>query len=234
MSEMTRFYNMTKPPKHRRLKLIKLSIDMWVRRMRERITYLYYMSLYKLKILKRYSYRTDGEDFLPLPHNYSLKRVKAGCVSASIAAKLSVVTLIDLDYLYKEKKDGSKKIVYYFKNVERKEYAMVCSIYEDTLALLIGDKEFIVKNGLPVFRHAVLPPQNYMRFNGSNHTKRVEYNTVEYDMRPVRALRYKHILSGVECVEDLTYPMQKYYYDFVCERFKEELSRMTLESLRIR
>lgn len=234
MSELQRFYTMTKPPKHRRLKLIKLRIDTWVRRMRERITYLYYMSLYKLKILKRFSYRTDDEDFIPLPHNYSLARVKAGCVSASIEAKLSVTVLIDLDYLYKENKDGSKKIVHYFKSVGIKQYAMVCNIYEDTLALLIDGREFIIKNGLPVFRHAVLPPLNCKVFDGSDYTKKVEYETVEYDIRPLRALRYKHILSGVECVEDLTYSMQRYYYDFVCERFKEELSRVTLESLRIR
>ena len=53
MSEKTRFYNMTKPVRFRRLKQAKMMIVLWCKALRERTIYLFNYLLYKLKILKR-------------------------------------------------------------------------------------------------------------------------------------------------------------------------------------
>ena len=50
MSEKTRFYNMTKPVRFRRLKQAKMMIVLWCKALRERIIYFFNYILYKLHI----------------------------------------------------------------------------------------------------------------------------------------------------------------------------------------
>ena len=101
MSEKTRFYNMTKPVRFRRLKQAKIMIVLWCKALRERIIYFFNYILYKLHILKRYSYRDNVVKVLPLP--YELKEKSVTCENFGGLIKMQLVSHnnIDLDYFSK-------------------------------------------------------------------------------------------------------------------------------------
>ena len=118
MSEKTRFYNMTKPVRFRRLKQAKMMIVLWCKALRERIIYFFNYILYKLNILKRYSYRDNVVQAIPLPYSINPKEVITDHFRGVVSMSLMQDKYIDLDYFYREKK-GDKKVTLYLKSEEK-------------------------------------------------------------------------------------------------------------------
>ena len=118
MSEKTRFYNMTKPVRFRRLKQAKMMIVLRCKALRERIIYFFNYILYKLHILKRYSYRDNVVQAIPLPYSITPKEVITDHFRGVVSMSLMQDKYIDLDYFYREKK-GDKKVTLYLKNEEK-------------------------------------------------------------------------------------------------------------------
>lgn len=226
MGEKVRFYNMTKPVKFRRIKIIKQMVVLWCGGVRERIIYFFNYILYKLNILKRYSYRDNVVKVLPLP--YELKEKSVTCENFGGLIKMQLVSHnnIDLDYFYFQKKDGSKKITLSLK--DKDEQRMFVESHLENIHIKVG-KWFSVDH-LPVFKVVYRDTNELTSYSGSENTKPVEVKTVEYDISKLKNLCYKSILGSLT-VDDISEEMLNYYYECSCREFKEYLNTLTLHDL---
>ena len=226
MSEKVRFYNMTKPVKFRKLKLIFKSLGLTYEVGKERTIYRFNYILYKLNILKRYSYRDNVEKVLPLP--YDLKEKSVTCENFGGLIKMQLVSHnnIDLDYFYFQKKDGSKKITLSLK--DKDEQRMFVESHLENIHIKVG-KWFNVDH-LPVFKMVYQDTNGLTPYSGSEITKPIEVKTVEYDISKLKNLCYKSILGSLT-VDDISEEMLNYYYECSCREFKEYLNTLTLHDL---
>ena len=226
MSEKVRFYNMTKPVKFRKLKLIFKSLGLTYEVGKERTIYRFNYILYKLNILKRYSYRDNVVKVLPLP--YELKEKSVTCENFGGLIKMQLVSHnnIDLDYFYFQKKDGSKKITLSLK--DRDEQRMFVESHLEDIHIKVG-KWFNVDH-LPVFKVVYRDTNELTSYSDSEITKPIEVKTVEYDISKLKNLCYKSILGSLT-VDDISEEMLNYYYECSCREFKEYLNTLTLHDL---
>lgn len=225
MSEKVRFYNMTKPVKFRRIKMIKQMIVLWCGGVRERIIYFFNYILYKLNILKRYSYRDNVEKVLPLP--YELKERSVICNSFGGLIKMQLVShnSIDLDYFYFQKKDGSRKITLSLR--DKNESRMFVESHLENIHIKAGT--WFSVDHLPVFK-MTYHTNEHIPYSGSENTKPVEVETVEFDINKLKNLCYKSVLGSLT-VDDISEEMLNYYYECSCREFKEYLNTLTLHDL---
>ena len=225
MSEKVRFYNMTKPVKFRKLKLIFKSLGLTYEVGKERTIYRFNYILYKLNILKRYSYRDNVEKVLPLP--YELKERSVVCNNFGGLIKMQLVShnSIDLDYFYFQKKDGSRKITLSLK--DKNESRMFVESHLENIHIKVGN--WFSVDHLPVFKayHNTTKPTSY---SGSEITNPVEVETVEYDISKLKSLCYRSVLGSLT-VDDISEEMLNYYYECSCREFEEYLNTLTLHDL---
>ena len=226
MSEKVRFYNMTKPVKFRKLKLIFKSLGLTYEVGKERTIYRFNYILYKLNILKRYSYRDNVVKVLPLP--YELKEKSVTCENFGGLIKMQLVSHnnIDLDYFYFQKKDGSKKITLSLK--DKDEQRMFVESHLENIHIKVG-KWFNVDH-LPVFKVVYQDTNGLTSYSGSEITKPVEVKMIEYNISKLKNLCYKSILGSLT-VDDISEEMLNYYYECSCREFKEYLNTLTLHDL---
>lgn len=230
MSEQTRFYNMTRPPKHRTFNMLKQFVTEKAKDVSSVIKYYWYYILYKLNVLMRYSYRTDGERFIDLPPEIQFKTVEFGCIKALVHAQISEVSHIDTDYFYKRRK-GVNTIYYVVKDECYKEYKMIGTL--KNIHLVVGDKCYGVDH-LPIFKVATLPPispVNLAALSEEELNKPVEYHTTEYDINKVKGLKVAMMLHA-ENEDELLVRELAYNYDFIIEKFKD-LKNFTLADLQL-
>lgn len=116
--DMKKFREMTKPMKFRTLKMIKQSIGLTYEVGKERIKYLINYLLYKLKYLKRNTYRDIVEEHQSLPHQYTPVVLTTDDFKATVLMTLRIEKSINQDYFYREDKDGNRKITYFLKKEE--------------------------------------------------------------------------------------------------------------------
>ena len=191
MSEKVRFFEMTKPTKFRRLKLIKNYIVLWWGGVRERIKYISYNILYKLHILKRYSYRTDWtEKFLPAP--VFNKHIRTKHYDVNLVSHIREVYMDDTEYFYKQMKDGSKKILYVVKDEEEHKFFLAGHL--ENISMSVDGKDFYYIDQLPIFRVAIFEP-DLKPYNEDWKPSEPTFRTVTYDTRKLKGLRHQLILS---------------------------------------
>ena len=226
MSEKARFYNMTKPIRFRRLRQVKMMIVLWCKAVRERIKYLFNYVLYKLNILQRYSYRDRTEQVFSLPYNIKMREVQSNTFKGVVVTKLIKETFYDIDYFYRQKKDGSKKVTLYLKNEE--ESRLFTESHLEEICLKVSSRWY-QPDHLPTLKVAVMDVKP-VAFDPSAPLKPVEYDTVEYDLLPLKTLRYKSLLGKIT-LQDISEPMLYYYYELAVSEFSKKLNSMTLHDL---
>ena len=226
MSEKAKFYNMTKPVRFRRLKQAKMITVLWCKAVRERIIYLFNHVLYKLNILKRYSYRDRTEQVFSLPFNIKMREVQSNTFKGVVVTKLIKETFYDIDYFYRQKKDGSKKITLTLKDEE--ESRLYTESHLEEICLKVSSRWYMPDH-LPTLKVAVMDVKP-VAFDPSASLKPVEYDTVEYDLLPLKTLRYKSLLGKIT-LNDISEPMLYYYYELAVSEFSKKLNSMTLHDL---
>lgn len=227
MSDKAKFHNMTKPVRFRRLKQAKMMIVLWCKAVRERIIYLFNYVLYKLNILKRYSYRDRTERVFSLPYGIKTQTVETNNFRGAVDMKLVMETFYDIDYFYRQKKDGSKKVTLYLKNEE--ESRLFVEAHLESVGLKIADKWY--EHNLPILKVAIMDRKPVVAtFDTSAPLKPVEYDTVSYDLLPLKTLRWKNLLGKIT-LSDVSEPMLYYYYERACSEFREKLSSMNIHDL---
>lgn len=224
MSEKTKFYKMTKPIKFRRLKLIFKSIGLTYEVGKERINYLFNYLLYKLNILNRYSYRTNTEKVFPVTE-LEFKRVQTDSFAGTVVMNLVLVSDIDIDYFYREKK-GSKVITYVMKDEEK--FSLFSSTTLEDIAIKLGGGFHLI-NQLPTIKMAILP--HSVSYEYTMVSKPVEYETVTYDTRLLRHICNKKLLGLDMKPEDVSEPMLRYYYEYSFSEIELYLRNLPLSSL---
>lgn len=231
MSDKTKFHNMTKPIKFRRIRLFAKSVGLTYEVGKERIKYFFNYVLYKLNILKKHSYRDNTEQVLPLPFNIPQKEIKSNCIGATVSMKLVLSTHVDEEYFYKENKDGSKKIVYVLRNYSKSYLTSVFHL--EDIHLKVADIWYDV-SCLPTFK--VMSPERLRPFDGDVNAplKRPEVHTVTYDLTPIKRLTTKDLIGVDIGIEDLSESMLKYYYDKAVSNFEEYLEDVKLSDLMIK
>lgn len=227
MSEKAKFHKMTKPMKFRRLKQFKMMIVLWCKAVRERIIYLFNYILYKLHILKRYSYRDSVERVFSIPPNFNLKmeEVETKLFRGTVIMKIVQETFYDIDYFYQHKKDGSKKVTLMLKNTE--ENRLYLDSHLEDICLRINNTWYNT-NSLPILKVAVLPPPT--AFVEEDFSKSVECESVTYDLTPLKHLKHSMLLGKI-LFSDITEPELRGNYYWACEEFTEKLKSMTLRDL---
>ena len=234
MNDKVRFHNMTKPIKFRRLKQMKMMTVLWCKALRERTIYLFNYLLYKLKILKRYSYRDKvakviSTSNIPLPE---LKEVISKYVKGIVMMRPVSETDIDIDYFYRERRDGSRKITLWVKN--EKATRIFVDSYLKNICLRVGDKWYDVDK-LPVFKATILSEDILPKhFNENESLRPVEVKTVSYDTAPLRKLRHRSLIQKCS-TDDFNIPFSEkvleYYYVQSYEAFVDALNKINLEDL---
>lgn len=229
MSEKQRFYNMTRPPRFRSLKVCKGLFLSWCKALRERIIYLFNYILYKLHILQRYSYRTNGEKVTPLPADFKFRSIETEYFRGVLFMKYITREEVDIDYFYRQNKDGSKKRTLTLKD-ECKSRLLFTSSNLIDVCIKVSDKWYQC-DSLPVFKIAVLDPE-VRPYDGSADTekKNVEYTTQTFKVQALRNLRHQNLV-GLTTPEEVSSPMLRYYYDFSCQEFLKSLGSLTLHDL---
>ena len=225
MSEKVRFYNMTKPVKFRRIKMIKQMIVLWYGGVRERIIYFFNYILYKLHILKRYSYRDNVVQAIPLPYSINPKEVITDHFRGVVSMSLMQDKYIDLDYFYREKK-GDKKVTLYLKNEEKTRLYLESHLND----IGIRVKNWYSVDSLPVFKVSVLDPE-VKPFTVEKTLEPMDYQTVTYNTGYLKNLTHKSIVGVDMNVEDVSEAMVKYYYDYAVDEFKKHLNSISLQDL---
>lgn len=234
MNDKVKFHNMTKPIKFRRLKQMKTMTVLWCKALRERTIYLFNYLLYKLKILKRYSYRDKvakviSTSNIPLPE---LKEVISKYVKGIVMMRPVSETDIDIDYFYRERRDGSRKITLWVKN--EKTSRIFVDSYLKNICLKVGDKWYDVDR-LPVFKATILEEDILPKhFNENEPLRPVEVKTVSYDTAPLKKLRHRSLIQM--CSTDdfnisFSEKVLEYYYVQSYEAFVDTLNKINLEDL---
>ena len=222
MSDKTRFYSMTKPIKFRRFKMIKNCLGEVISSV---IKYNYYIILYKLKIIKRYSYRDEGVRHIePAFKAINFKVISTKHFKGLLVANVEEEYHIDMDYFYKLNKEGKKVIKYVVKDVEEKKFMLTSHLR--SLHLRVEGSEWYDVHNLPKFKMVIL--------DGSSATSAKPLNrTVTYDLLKLKKLSYTSVLNinsaeGENVEEEIDYT-----YNSHVEKFKNILNGIQLSSLEV-
>lgn len=228
MNDKMKFYEMTKPMKFRRLKLAKKYVNHWCKALRELIQYSFNNILYHLKILKRYSYRDNMEMVIPAPHDLKMKSITSDYFGGNVIMQLISSKDIDVDYFYREKKDGSRKITLCLK--DHTEERLFVDSHLDNIHIKVGDQWYDVEH-LPVFKVAsIIKPEPVEFTNLEFIEKPTEPKVVEYDIMKLRTLRHR-LLLGTMSLSDISKAMYDYYYDCSCGEFEKHLNTLELADI---
>lgn len=224
MSELERFHNMTKPIKFRKLKMVKQFVSDWCKAQRERIKYLFNYLLYKLNILKRYSYRDIVERVVSSPNNLR-DRITTDFVNGVVRMKVISSLDINIDYFYYEKKDGSKKITLTLK--DHREETLFAVSYLDDISLKVHDQWYYVDN-LPTFKiHSLIKPKPIEFVDSSFIDKPIEPRVIEFDVFRLKTFHHK-LMIGKMSLSDVSEVMYNYYYECSRDGLQKELGKLTL------
>lgn len=232
MSEKAKFHNMTKPIRFRWLKLAKQIFADWCWSFRDVITYNFNYLLYKLNILKRYSYRDMVEQVISLDHKHpKLQVAKSDTFKGVVKMCLINETHYDIDYFYRQKKNGEKKITLTLKNEE--ENRVFFESHLEDVCLFINDRWYEPYN-LPTLKVATFQPPK-ASFCGREDVllNPVEYDTVTYDLLPIKTLKFQSFVGKMQ-LSDVSEPMIHYYYNIACEGFIKKLNSMNIHDLMIK
>lgn len=225
MNDRVKFYRMTKPIKFRKFKLFKSDIILWCKALRELTIYNINNLLYKLNILKKYSYRDNVEKVIS-EFNLYKKEAVSNFIKGTVVMKLVEQKSIDIEYFYKEKKDGSKKITLWVRNKE--EVKIFTDSYLNNIYLKV-DKRWYNINNQPTFK-VVMPKPVEPSFPMESTTKYTELTTVDFDLTCIKNMRLRNLIE----FETYNTPLEevlKFNYDYSVKRFEKTLNIIKLKDL---
>lgn len=227
MKDEKKFYEITKPIKFRSFKLLKQTVVLWWEGVRELIKYRVNYMLYKLKILKRYSYRDDVVGNLSLPPKFYLepKIIETEYFSAVARMRYEKERHLDRDYFYMPLKEGGRKITYIVKDEETSNVFMV--VHLEDLHIKVGDKWFCADK-LPIFKTATLKSVG----KGDSDSP-IEYETISYDASILKKLFVKELLIENGEINYVHGTILNFIYNNCVEELKAHLEKITLKDLMI-
>ena len=229
MSVKVRFYKMTRPPKFRRFRMIIQYLKDWWQGVSSVIYNRSLFILYKYKLfnIKRYSYRDNGEEVFPAPL-YFRRGIQTTNFKAIIEMNLVERWNIDLEYYYREQKDGSKKILLVLSDFEEKKLLTDSRLKE--ICISIDGKEYYqLRDRQPVFEYrSIIPP-----LRPFNDTEVIKTSKDVYDMNILYNARQVNLVSTEKKHDEVAPEELVSCYDFAVSEFKYWLSKLSLEDLRV-
>lgn len=227
MIDEKKFYEITKPIKFRSFKLLKQSAVLWCEGVRELIKYRINYILYKLKILKRYSYRDDVAGTLTLPPKFYLEPelIETEYFSAVARMRYEKERHIDRDYFYMPLSEGGRKITYIVKDEETSNVFMTTHL--EDIHIKVGDKWFCADN-LPVFKTATLKSVG----EGDSDSP-IEYETVTYDVSILKKLFIKELLIENGELNYVHGTILNFVFENCVNELRSHLEKITLKDLMI-
>ena len=231
MSEKERFHKMTKPIKFRKLRVIFKSLDSIYRVYRHKLKYLINYILYKIKILKRYSYRDMAERVVSLPHNLEPQVIETDDYKALVNMQVIIRRYWDMDYFYRKTRKGTEVITMWVSEIDETKIHLRSHLEDIQIYVEENDSWYDVSE-LPRIKivHTHLEPIVKL-WEKEHNTKPQEVKTVEYDIRPLRKLIHD-IDTNCSNILELTKPRLEGYYEFVCSEFVNELVSMPIDTIR--
>ena len=227
MTDKEKFYDMTKPMKFRFFKMCKQTIVLWFEGIRELTIHNFNYLLYKLNILKRYSYRDNVVKEYPM-FFLGYRTVQSDYFSGVVKTRLISHKNIDMDYFYYKKKDGSIKITLTLKNHEEEE--LFADSRLENIKIKVGDTWYNVDN-LPVFKVASIVEQKPVEYIDKSLERPIEPRVIEYDISKLKGLTHRTFIGRDMSPSDISEGMYKFYYNHSCDEFKDTLSRLTLSDI---
>ena len=227
--DMKKFREMTKPVKFRMAKMALRTLkdinSVIVNNIIYNIKYKIYNILFKYNLfnIKRYNINTKDE---VLRRGLDFKRgIQTPCLKVLVSMVLKEETLIDLDYFYRQKKDGSKKIILVMKNKEEKK------VYSETfltdIAFSVDTKHYHNADNLSSFKVfsskstiSTLPLGSALKNENRAETK-------EYDLTSLKKLRHKSLIHTDFELKDIPLEELVFSYNYSVEIFKKHLRTLT-------
>ena len=230
MNDKVKFYEMTKPPKFRKIRLFAKSLGRTYEVGTERIKYLTNYFLYKLNILERYTYKDSVHNTERPLHAFPEREVQGDYIGAILDMHLVTVTEVDADYFFRVCKDGSHKITYVVKE-HNKEYKYL-EFNLKNIHFKVGENWYCVDH-LPTFRcvHPNELKPTVFSDNADEVIGKETYTTVNYNIGKIRRLTHEYYL-GTDLKDNyITEEMLQYYYYKACDEFEHILSNIKLSDL---
>ena len=233
MSDRLKFHRQTRPIRFRRLKLFFQSVGRTYEVGTDKCKYLFNYVLYKLNILKRYTYTDDNTVWrptingLPICETYT-EDFKTKHFVGSIKSEFVDHVSIRQDYFYRECR-GKKKRTYTVVDKERHEYMLVSSVVNPGLVIDGVDYQY---NGALKVVQMYRPPVVNPFDKDLKSVKRLEPETVEYDLTKLYNIKYSIIL-GTSLKLDVSYATVQYALAETRENIIKYLNTLTLHDLEV-
>lgn len=226
MSDKAKFYNMTKPIKFRKFRLFLKSVGHTYEVGIFNIKYHYYNLLHKLDLIKRYSYRDMVMNHLSLPYPIEPQVIDTKNFKGKVVMQLVQKSNYNIDYFYKFRKDGTRKITLQLKDVQ--EHRIFVEAHLEEIGLKIDNRVYNVEH-LPTFKCVTMEePISFRNYNSP--VEEPKYETITYDLRPIRNLMYSQFLTS-ESVEKIEATELMDTYSRICIGFKDRLKTITLQDI---
>lgn len=210
------FLDMTKKVKFRFFKKIIRMFSENGKAMRELIKYYFNYILYKIHILKKYDYRTNGEVFKGEIRSNKGSVVFHKNICATLVVRVFEYEDIHLEYFYRDTKNG-KKITHMITNYTYR----VINAYGvlNNIGVKIDGQENFIFNDFPIIRFYELPKATLFSKKDNYLLEREEVKPTRYifNLKPLYNLRHK-------ITEETTYKdfvRDDWVYDLMEDRFRE-------------
>lgn len=178
MSDKTKFYSLTKPPKFRTLKLLHLNAKSSLRSLFRNVKSVIYNILYKFKIVEKYSFKDLIRS--EVPFSILNSSFTSSFVHSGIEFKLFHDEFIEEEY-YHEKGNRLKRL-FVIKDVHNHRL-LIRSHLKNISIKLPGKDDFIpVQEHLPVFKVNIFNPYQNMYGERSDPNEVVGYKTLVVDV----------------------------------------------------
>lgn len=219
---MKDFYEMTKPVKHRWIKMLKQYISDLVESAVNSVNYKYCNILSKLHIYKREIYKDSFSKVHPFPVQKML--IGDNDFKVTLSAVYNVYTDIYRDYF----KDTKGKIVFILKD-ETRNY-LEANFFVDDVYVKVGESYHLIASGIPYFKTIEhLNPPQASRFEFVEPT----IHTVTLDVTKIRSLSLAVMLGAERSVESVSEAESTYHYECACDKMREYINNITKKDLEV-
>lgn len=223
---MEDFYEMTKPIKHRGLKMIKQYISYLTDSVINSAKYKYCNILSNLNIYKRETFKDSTSSISPFPVPKTL--IGDRDFKVNLSAVFTTITEVDRDY-FRNSKGGIEFVV----KDEERSY-LQAEFFVDDVFIKMGDSYNLIASGLPYVKvlEYFNPPQ---AFNQSFFTTEepVNINTITLDVTKIRGLSLKVMLGTERSVDSVSEAERNYHYECACDKMREYINRLTKKDLEV-
>lgn len=233
MSDRLKFHRHTRPIRFRRLKLFFQSVGRTYEVGTDKCKYLFNYVLYKLNILKRYTYTDDNIVWRPTINGLPIcethmEDFKTKHFIGTIKSEFADHVSVHQDYFYREC-GGKKKRTYTVVDKAKHEYILVSSVVKP--GLIIDGVEYHYDGTLKVVQMYKPPILNPFDKKLKSLDK-IEPQTVEYDLTKLYNIKYSIIL-GTSLKLDVSYATVQDALAETRENIIKYLNTLTLHDLEV-